>query len=105
MTLPLFSLKKMIVEFILVYEQRSCNNYNEKFELKWKNWVLIIFLYYIKMSDRTTYYEINRETILNKAKEYYENNKEILRETARNKYIELYNEEKHIKREYASNRY
>ena len=57
------------------------------------------------MSDRTTYYEINRETILNKAKEYYENNKEILIEKARNKYIELYNEEKHITKEYASNRY
>ena len=41
------------------------------------------------MRDRTTYYEINRETILNKAKEYYENNKEILREKARNKYIEF----------------
>ena len=46
------------------------------------------------MSDRTTYYEINRETILNKAKEYYENNKEILREKARNRYIELYNKER-----------
>ena len=37
MTLPLFLLTKMIImnsiiiEFILVYEQRWCNNYNEKF--------------------------------------------------------------------------
>ena len=38
--------------------------------------------------------------ILNRAKDYYENNKELLRETARNKYIELSEEEKKIKREY-----
>ena len=33
----------------------------------------------------TTYYQRNRETILNRAKEYYENEKEKLREQARNK--------------------
>ena len=27
-----------------------------------------------------TYYKRNRETILNRAKDYYENNKEVLRE-------------------------
>ena len=32
-----------------------------------------------------TYYERNREIALNKAKDYYENNKEELREQARNK--------------------
>ena len=32
------------------------------------------------MSDKTTYYKKNRGIILNRAKEYYENNKEILRE-------------------------
>ena len=37
------------------------------------------------MSDRTTYYETIRETILNRAKEYYENNKKILTEKTRNK--------------------
>ena len=31
------------------------------------------------MSD-TTYYQRNREVTLNRAKDYYENNKEILRE-------------------------
>ena len=31
------------------------------------------------MSDRTTYYQRNREIILNRAKEYYENNNERLR--------------------------
>ena len=37
------------------------------------------------MSDRTTYYETNRETVLNRAKEYYKNNKKILTEKTRNK--------------------
>ena len=34
----------------------------------------------------TTYYQRNREAILNRAKDYYENNKEALRERAKNKY-------------------
>ena len=42
--------------------------------------------------------------MLNKAKKYYENDKERLREQARNKYRGLY-EEKNIKREYGRNRY
>ena len=52
------------------------------------------------MSEETTYYKrnretrLNRETILNRAKEYYKNNKEVLREQARNKYRELSKEEK-----------
>ena len=33
------------------------------------------FLLYMKMSDKTTYYQKNREIILNRAKKYYENNK------------------------------
>ena len=48
----------------------------------------------------TTYYQRNREMILNRAKDYYENNKELLTERARNKYRELSEEEKDIKREY-----
>ena len=40
------------------------------------------------MSD-TTYYQRNKEVMLNRAKEYYENNKERLREQARNNYREL----------------
>ena len=31
--------------------------------------------------SETTYYQRNREVILNRAKDYYENNKELLRET------------------------
>ena len=37
------------------------------------------------MSNKT-YYQRNRKVALNKAKDYYENNKEKLREQARNKY-------------------
>ena len=33
----------------------------------------------------TTYYERNRDVILNRAKDYYENNKELLRERAKKK--------------------
>ena len=47
-----------------------------------------------------TYYQRNREVILNRAKDYYENNKELLRQRAKNKYSELSEKEKNIKREY-----
>ena len=56
------------------------------------------------MSDKTTYYQENREKIINRAKKYYENSKEILREKARNKYKELPNEEKKIKTKYGRNK-
>ena len=49
------------------------------------------------MSD-LTYYQRNRDVILNRAKDYYENDKERLREQARDKYRNLSEEEK-IKRE------
>ena len=62
------------------------------------------FSLYIKMS-KTNYYEMNRETVLNRVKDYYENNKEVLREKARNKYRELPEEEKNTKKEYGRNRY
>ena len=57
--------------------------------------------------SETTYYQRNREVILNRAKDYYESNKESLREKekAKNKYIELTEEEKNIKREYGKKRY
>ena len=40
------------------------------------------FFYYIKMSENTnlTYYQKNRDVILNRAIDYYENNKERLSE-------------------------
>ena len=43
--------------------------------------------------------------MLNSAKKYYQNNKEVLREKARKKYRELSDEQKNIKREYGRNRY
>ena len=55
--------------------------------------------------DNTTYYQRNREKILNKAKDYYKNNNERLREHARNKYRNLSEEDKIKKREYGRNRY
>ena len=51
-----------------------------------------------------TYYQKNRDVILNKAKDYYENDKERLRGQARDKYRNL-SEEKNKKREYGRNRY
>ena len=51
-----------------------------------------------------TYYRRNRDVILNRAKGYYENNKERLRVQARNKYRSLSEEEKKKKREYRINR-
>ena len=44
--------------------------------------------------SETTYYQTNREVILNRAKYYYENNKQLLRERQKNKYRELSEEEK-----------
>ena len=51
-----------------------------------------IFSLYIKMNSRT-YYQRNR------AKEYYENDKERLRDQARNKYRNLSEEDKNKKKE------
>ena len=41
-----------------------------------------------------TYYQKNRHVIVNRAKDYYENDKERLRKQARDKYINLSEEEK-----------
>ena len=47
------------------------------------------------MSESTdlTYYQKNRDVILNRAKDYYKNNRERLREQARDKYRNLSEEE------------
>ena len=50
--------------------------------------------------DNTTYYQRNKEIMLNRAKDYYENDKERLREQARNKYRNLSEKDKKKKREY-----
>ena len=54
-----------------------------------------------------TYYQRNRDVIINTAKDYYENDKERLREQARDKCRNLSEEEKNKKREYRKkkNRY
>ena len=49
-----------------------------------------------------TYYQINRDVILNRSKYYYENDRERLRRQARNKYRNLSEEEK---TEYGKSRY
>ena len=51
-----------------------------------------------------TYYQRNRDVILNRAKYYYENDKERLRVQARDKYRNLSDKKKN-KREYGKNRY
>ena len=51
------------------------------------------------------FYQRNWDVILNRAKDYYENDKERLREQARDKYRNLSEEEKNKKREYGKNRY
>ena len=45
------------------------------------------------------------EVILNRAKDYYENNKELLRERKQKINIENYLKKKKIKKEYGRNRY
>ena len=54
--------------------------------------------------SETTYYQNNREIILNRAKEYYKNNKEKLGDQEKNKYRELSGKENDINREYGRNR-
>ena len=44
-----------------------------------------------------TYYQRNREVILNRAKDYYENDKERMREQAKDKYRNLSEEDKNKK--------
>ena len=54
------------------------------------------------MSENTnlTYYQRNRNVMLNRAKDHYKNDKERLREQARDKYRNLSEEEKNKNREY-----
>ena len=56
-------------------------------------------------SVEETYYQRNRNVILNRAKDHYGNDKERLRKQARDKYNNLLEEEKNKKREYGRNRY
>ena len=54
---------------------------------------------------KATEYKRNRETVLNRAKDYYKNNKEKLREKTRNNYRELPEKDENIIREYGRSKY
>ena len=56
---------------------------------------------HVKISENTdlTYYQKNRDVILNKEKDYYKNNKDRLRVQGRDKYRNLSEQEKNKKRE------
>ena len=54
--------------------------------------------------SNTTYCQRNRSVVLNRAKDYYENDKKRLKEQARDKYRNLSEEDKN-KRQYGRNRY
>ena len=51
------------------------------------------------------FYQRNRETLLKKQRDFYENNKELIKEQARIKYHSLSIEEKNKRNEYAKNWY
>ena len=56
--------------------------------------------------NNTTYYQRNKEIImLNRRKDYYENDKGRLKKQARDKYKSLSQEDENKKREYGKNRY
>ena len=65
--------------------------------------VLYLFLLHIKWVRKLIIKET--DVILNRAKGYYENDKERLRKQARDKYRNLSEEKKNEKREYGKNRY
>ena len=52
----------------------------------------------MSQSAYLTYYQRNRDVILNRAKDYCENDKERLREQERDKYRNLSEEEKNLKK-------
>ena len=70
-----------------------------------KKWDHYNFFLIKRLSEITTYYQRNREVMLNKVKECYKSNKKVLREMAKNKYRELSVEQKYIEREYGRKRY
>ena len=55
--------------------------------------------------SETTYYQRNREVILNRTKDYCRNNRVELKLKARDKYRELSEEDEDMKIEYGRNRY
>ena len=47
-----------------------------------------------------TYYQKNRDMVLNKAREYYKNNRELLKERVRNRYNSLTEDKKQKLKDY-----
>ena len=64
-----------------------------------------IYIYKMTESADLTYYQKNRNVILNRAKDYYENDKKRLREQARDKYRNLFEEKNKKNPEYGKNRH
>ena len=56
-------------------------------------------------TQKLTYYQKNRDTILQKAKEYYEKNKAQKKEYRRNRYHNMTDEERGKVNKYQRNRY
>ena len=56
-------------------------------------------------ADLTYFQKKKQELILNRAKDYYENDKKRLRDQGRDKYKNLSEEKNNKKREYGRNRY
>ena len=56
-------------------------------------------------SVEETYYQRNRNVILNRVKDYYKNDKERVKEQERYKYRNLSEEDKNKNREYGRKRY
>ena len=55
--------------------------------------------------NEKTYYQRNKDVIVNRAKDYYENDKKRIKNQARDKFRSLSEEEKNKKIEYGKNRY
>ena len=90
------ALKKVAIVSIIGNDYRIHFSYISKYDaitlmtnsnLNDKNVVLNFFFHHIENMIETTYYQRNREVILNRAKDYYENDKELLRERESKKSI------------------
>ena len=64
-----------------------------------------ISFHHIQNMSETTYYQINREVILNRAKDYYENNKKLLTEREQKINTENYLKRKKYKKRVWKKRY
>ena len=78
-------------------------NIQKNFNLNERKRIIIKFLLHIKMSE-TTYYQRNREKMLKRARDYYQNKNEASKDKARNKYGKLSLKNKNIKGKYGRNR-